>query len=67
MEEEEPAALQPSLRGSQAAGDEGDGAKQPGQPFIGQHRDPSSPLPPTPPPQSPPLWHAEGRAAMGTR
>lgn len=61
MEEEEPAALQPSLRGSKGTGDAGDGATQPGQPLPGQHWDPSSPLPPTPPPQSPPLWHAEGR------
>lgn len=64
MEEEEPAALQPSVRGSKAAGDEGDGAPQPGQPLSGQHWDPSSPLPPTPPPQ-PPLWHAEGRTVPG--
>lgn len=65
MEEEEPAALQPSLRGSQGTGDAGDGAAQPGQPLPGQHWDPSSPLPPTPPPQSPALWHAEGRPAPG--
>jgi len=65
MAEEEPAALQPAVRGPEAAGDEGDGAPQPGQPLPGQHWDPSPPLPPTLPPQSPPLWHAEGRAAPG--
>lgn len=65
MEEEEPAALQPSVWGSEGSGDEGNGAPQPGQPLPCQHWDPSSPLPPTPPPQSPPLWHAEGRLEPG--
>lgn len=37
MEEEEPAALQPAVRGSEAAGDAGDGASQPGQPLAGKH------------------------------
>lgn len=63
MEEEEPAALQPAVRGSEGAGDAGDGASQPGQPLAGKHWDPSSPLPPTSPPRSPALWHAEGRPA----
>lgn len=64
MEEEEPAALQPAVRGSEGAGDAGDGASQPGQPLAGKHWDPSPPLPPTSPPQSPALWHAEGRPAL---
>lgn len=61
MEEEEPAALQPAVWGSEAAGDARDGAPQPGQPLAGKHWDPSPTLPSTSPPQSAALWHTEGR------
>lgn len=37
MEEEEPAALQPTVWGAEGTGDEGDGARQQGKPLSGQH------------------------------
>lgn len=63
MEEEEPAALRPALRGSEGTGSAGDGDPQPGQPLAGKHWDPSPTLPPTSPPQSAALWHTAGRPA----